>query len=206
MFCQPIPGSEKTIDEFCDQFWNQPISTTADKCLHRLTELDRYQVINAFDSDPEGFQNALADTFQRFSTERKAQQLRYAMGTLSQESLLTLRFEQSNNPRTLRDIDEELRDGMIRERIVTAAVRAIENNTRNSWDHNLLDSDKDHVLWKRCEQYLLHGDTFFSDPKIKPSLYYSAFTESLVNRFAQRTPSAEEACMNIVENAKQLHT
>lgn len=153
MFCQTIPGSERTRQEFCDQ----PIWEIADKCLRCLGDLDRQQVLNAFDSDPVGFKAALADTFQHFSEERKAQRLRRVMETVSQESLLTMRIDHSNNQRTVHDIDEELHDRKIRERIVAAAVRAIEKNTSSSWDHDLLDSDKDHVLWKRCEQYVLHG-------------------------------------------------
>ncbi|KAL3143056.1 hypothetical protein ABBQ38_003331 [Trebouxia sp. C0009 RCD-2024] len=145
MFCQTIPGSEKTMPEFC----NQPIWEVADKCLRCLGDLDRQQVLNAFDSDPMAFKAALADTFQRFSAERKAQRLRRAMETWSQETLLTVRIDHSNNQRTVHDIDEELHDRTVCERIAAAAVRAIENNTRSSWDHDLTVSDKDHTLWKR---------------------------------------------------------
>ena len=198
MICQTIPGSEKTMDEFC----NQPIREVAAKCLQSLGDLDRTQVLNAFDSDPEGFKVALADTFQRFSDERNAQRLRHAMGTMSQESLLTTQAH-SNNQRTLRDIDEELQDRKVRDRIVAAAVRAIENNTRSSWDHDLLESDKDHILCKRCEQYVLHGKDFLFDPTRKPSLYYSPTVEYFMKKCAQPIPCAEEACMDRVKNAKQ---
>lgn len=199
MFSQPIPGSEKTMDEF----WNQPIRKVAEKCL-RLGSLETQLVLNAFDSDPEGFKVALANTFQHFSDERKAQRLRRDMGTMTDVSLFTMRSDHSNSQRTLHDIDEELHDRTIRERIVAAAVRAIENNTRISWDHDLLESDKVHILWKRCERYVLKGeDGFFFDPTSDRSVY-SPTLDSLMNRSAQLTPSAEEACMERVKRAKQL--
>ena len=188
-----------------EELWNQPVTDVAEKCLRCLGSLERQLVLNAFDSDPEGFKVALADTFHRFSDERKAQRLRRDMETMTEVSLLTMRSDQSNSQRTVHDVDEELHDRTVRERIEAAAVRSVENNTRSSWDIDLPESDKVHTLWKRCERYVRNGeDGFLFEVSSDRSVYYSPVLDSLMDRSAQLTLSAEAACMERVKHAKQL--
>ena len=111
---------------------------------------------------------------------------------MTNASLLTMRSDHCLSQRTILDIDEELHDRTVRERIVAAAVRAIENNTRSSWGDALLESDKLHLLYKRCDRYVLEGIEGFilSDPHTKRSPY---------------TP-ALEACMKTVKQGRPRET
>ncbi len=202
MFAQTIPGSEKTMDEF----WNEPLEKVQDNCFRCMGNgLNRQQALNAFDSDPESFNDAFANAWKRLSDERKAQRLRRSMETMTETSLLTMRVDHSSNQRTLHDIDEELHDRTVRERIAAAAVRAIENDTRKSWDDSLPESDRFHTFWKRCDRFVRHGENYFCfDPSSNSSLLTYDF---LCNTSKQPTLSAvegEQACMNRVKNAKQL--
>ncbi len=100
MFAQSVDNGS-AVPQTMDEFLNAPIGKAADNCLEFLGHFTREQVLNAFDSDPVGFQAALGDTLKRHSDERKAQRLRDDMETMTEASLLTMRNGHRLNLRTL---------------------------------------------------------------------------------------------------------
>ena len=187
MFCQVVPGSEQTWDEYM----NAPIEKVADACWEMLGAPTKERALDVYDADPERFRTALGKALERHSAERKGQRLREEIGMMTDEDLHQMSCDPNLNQRTRYDIEEEVRDRKIRGRIVGAAVRAIQNDTPNCWSDDLPDSDKLHVVWKPCEQCILHGT---SGP-----LRFEVFMDFKRN---SASTSALSACMEKVEKAK----
>lgn len=61
------------------------------------------------------------------------------------------------NPEGFKDALEGALERHSNERIVEAAVRAIQNDTRICWSDGLAEEDKLHVLWKHCQKCVLHS-------------------------------------------------
>lgn len=188
MFSQAVPGSQQTMDEYM----NAPVDKVAEECWELMGHLTKKRALDFYDANPEAFTVALEGALERQSNERKAQQLREEMGMMTDETLHEMRCDPNLMPCTRQDIDAEVRDRRIRERIVDAAVRAIQNDTRICWSNGLAEEDKLHVLWKHCQQCVLHSNGAPGPPDFDRFMDFKRNSAST---------SALSACMEKVEKA-----
>lgn len=144
-----------------------------------------------------------------------------------------MRNDQNATQRTVSDIDEELRDRTVRERIVAAAVRAIETASRSSWDDDEKKwlchfcqlrwrrlsrqiwakpkfFNKSNALWEMCQHFLQTGSGIvpFGGPRFTPaydrSRSLATYTYLCQLNRNERVPSALQECMQRVKDAKLL--
>lgn len=187
MFCQSIPGSEQTMEEYM----NAPVEVVADDCWKFLGDLTKDRALDMYEADPQLFKSALEQTLQRHSDERKALRLRDGMGMMNVQQLHDMCRDSHLNPRTRKDIDEELHDRIIRDRIVQAAILAIETNKPNCWSDDLPESDQQHILWEVCDQHIL--------TRARPS-----YVPRFVGFSQYPSSSALRACMKRLQEAQRI--
>ena len=168
-----------------DEYMSAPVDKVADECWELMGHHTKKRALDVYDVNPEVFRVPLEGALERHSNERKAQRLREEMGMMTDETLHEMRCDPNLKPCTRQDVAAEVRDRRIRK-------RAIQNDTRICWSDGLAEEDKVHVLWKHCQQCVLHSHGAPGPPDFDRFMDFERSSAST---------SALSACMEKVEKA-----